>query len=175
MKATRWKGDLPPRVEGFSWDSSTEGTEWLLRFGRTIHVALWKHFRVIQQNLTKHCKSTMIKTNKNLKKKESIQSHSKKRAEDTPFATKDPFEGNLWWLLELHHLTKQSCVNTHVTWTGISDHSKPVGLRQRQRFSPGDAWQLLQKFLIVTTWGVGGRLWHLVGVSQGCIGLTILP
>lgn len=57
----------------------------------------------------------MIKTNKNLKKKESIQSHSKKRAEDTPFATKDPFEGNLWWLLELHHLTKQSCVNTHVT------------------------------------------------------------
>ena len=60
-----------------------QGSWLLLQFGKTIHVALWKHMEPL--NLLK------------------------KLGEDMLFSKREYFKGKLWWLVWLYYFTKCSC------------------------------------------------------------------
>ena len=84
------RAERRPSVEskGSAETSSTEivliqGSWLLLQFGKTIHVALWKHMEPL--NLLK------------------------KLGEDMLFSKREYFKGKLWWLVWLYYFTKCSC------------------------------------------------------------------
>ena len=92
FKLHRWmcRAERRPSVEskGSAETSSTEivliqGSWLLLQFGKTIHVALWKHMEPL--NLLK------------------------KLGEDMLFSKREYFKGKLWWLVWLYYFTKCSC------------------------------------------------------------------